>query len=160
MQLKDVLQQFMNVEDWKDEIEHDDSDNTDFINTKFDIDGQVHTLLLITDQDNQTIKVMMVSPIKIPKPRTKEAAIVMNGLNNRINYGNIGFRDDGTIYYRWTMDVEGATAASQQFATMVAAASSAFDTLRGTAIGAAAFSKQSGDEILKDYQKEVAMAAN
>jgi hypothetical protein len=160
MKLKDVLQKFMNVEGWKDEIEHEDSDNTDFINAKLDVDGQAYTLLLITDHDNQTIKIILVSPIKIPKPRTKEAAIVMNGLNNSINYGSIGFQDDGTIYYRWTIYVEGATAASQQFATMVAAASSAFEALRGAAIGAAAFSKQSGEEILKDYQKEVAMAAN
>jgi hypothetical protein len=81
-----------------------------------------------------------------------------NGANH-MNYGNIGFQNDGTIYFRWTMDVEGATAAPHQFATMVAAASSAFETWRGTAIGAAAFSKQSGEEILKDYHEAVEAGA-
>jgi hypothetical protein len=101
----------------------------------------------------------MVSPIKIPKPRMKEAAVVMNGLNNGLSVGNLGFQDDGTIYYRWTIDVEGATAATQQIATMITAAASTFESSRSSAIGATAFSKQSGEEILKDYQEAVEAGA-
>jgi hypothetical protein len=159
MQLKDVLQQFLNSEEWKDEIEHDDSDNTDFISTRYGIKGQTYDLQLTADQDRQVIRVLMVSPITMPGGRRTEAAIVVNGLNSRMGFGNLGINDDGAIYYRWAMDVEGATAAPQQFANMVAMAASAFDNIRCAALGAAAFSKQSGEEILKDYQEAVEAGA-
>src|ERR1700721_4242595 len=152
MQLKDVLQQFLDSREWKDEIEHDDSDNTDFFSTRYGIDGQTYILQLTADQDDQIIRVMMVSPIKVPQPRRTEAAVVVNGLNSRFGFGNLGVNDDGTIYYRWAMDVGGATAAPQQFANMVVMAASVFENM-SAAIGAGAFSKQSGVEILKDYQE-------
>jgi hypothetical protein len=159
MQLKDVLQRFLKLEEWEDEIVHDDDDNTDFIDTRMEIDGQVYTLQLVTDQEKQVIKVTLISPIAMPERRRMEGGIVVNGLNNRMSFGNLGILDDGRIYYRWAMTMDGITATPQQFGSMVAAASSAFDNLRGTAIGTAAFSKQSGQQILKDYHEAVEAGA-
>jgi hypothetical protein len=155
MTLKDVLQQFLNDEQWEDEIVHDDGDNTDFINTGFQIDGQRYRLILITAEKIQTIRALLVSPIKIPKPRAKEAASVLNSLNIHICYGNLEMDNEGAVYYRWGIDIEGTTAAPKQFGSLISAATSAFDELRSSAIGAAAFTKQSAQEIIREYKRAV-----
>ena len=158
MSLKDLLQQFLNDEKWEDEIRHDDDDDTDFIRTDFEIDGQSYGLILITAEQSQTIRVVLISPIKIPKPRAKEAAFVLNYLNSCMSYGHLQMTDDGEVCFRWAMDVEGATAAPAQFAHLIAAATAAFDELRRPAIGAAAFTKQSADDIIAEFKKEVEKA--
>ena len=89
MPLKDLLQQFLNEEEWKDEINHDDDDDTDYINTGYQIDSQNYRLILITDEESQLLKVTLVSPIKIPKLRMKEATFVLNFLNLRSPVGNL-----------------------------------------------------------------------
>jgi hypothetical protein len=153
MSLKDVLQEFMNGEEWEDEIQHDDSDNTDFVNTQIDIDGQIHTLLLLTDDDNHLMQVAMFSPIVVPKERRNDACVLVNGLNNRMRYGNLLIQDSGNFAWRWAVNVEGIIAAPIQIANMFRVAVGAFDTLRRDAMGAAAFSKQSGKELLDNYFK-------
>ena len=160
MPLKDVLQQFLNEEEWKDEINHDADDDTDYINTGYQIDGQNYRLILITDEESQLLKVTLVSPIKIPKLRMKEATFVLNFLNLRSPVGNLAMSfEDGTLFYRWEISVGGATAATQQFRTLIGAASGAFDEIRSAAIGAAAVSKVSVEDIYKDYDEAVKKAA-
>jgi hypothetical protein len=51
------------------------------------------------------------------------------------------------------MDVEGTTAAPKQFNNLLSAASSAFVEVCTAAIGAAAFSKQSAEDIIREYEE-------
>ena len=76
MTLKDVMQQFLNEVEWEDEIEHDDSDDTDFVSTDLQIEEQKYRLILITAEEAKTIRMLLVSPIRIPKQRAKETAFV------------------------------------------------------------------------------------
>jgi hypothetical protein len=152
MALKDVLQQFLDSEQWQDEIAHDDRDDTDFISTGFQIDGQRYRLILITAELPVTLRVVLISPLKIPKARARGAAIVLNALNVRLAYGNLEMDEEGSVYFRWGMDVEGATAVPMQFGHLINAATSAFDELRTAAIGAAAFSKQPAEDIIDEYK--------
>jgi hypothetical protein len=152
MALKDVLQQFLDDEQWHDQIAHDDRDNTDFINTGLQIDGQRYRLILMTAELPVTLRVVLISPLKVPKTRAREAAIVLNALNVRLAFGNHEMDDEGSIYFRWGIDVEGATAVPMQFGHLINAATSAFDELRTAAIGAAAFSKQSAEDIIAEYK--------
>ena len=160
MSLKEVLQEFLKIEEWEDEIYHDSSDDTDFVDTQIYIDGQIHSLMLLTDENNHVMRVAMTSPIVVPKSRGKEASFLVNGLNNAMGYGNLAIQDSGNFIWRWAVNVEGVTAAPIQIANMFRVAVGPFDTLRRTAMGAAAFSKQSGEEILKDYHEAVAVAAD
>jgi len=152
MVLKDVLQQFLDDEQWQDEIAHDDRDDTDFISTGFQIDGQRYRLILITAELPKTIRVLLISPLKVPKARAREAAIVLNALNVRLAYGNLEMDDEGAVYFRWGMDLEGATAVPMQFGHLINAANSAFDEIRAAVIAAAAFSKQSAEDIINNYK--------
>jgi hypothetical protein len=156
MALKDVLQQFLDSENWEDRIAHDDSDNTDFISAGFVIAGQRYRLILITAEVPQTIRVVLISPLKVPKARAREAAIVLNALNVAMAYGNFELDDEGIVSFRWGFDLEGAKAVPQQFGHLINAGTSAFDELRASVIGAAAFSNQSAEEIIRDYKKAIA----
>ena len=49
--------------------------------------GQNYRLILITDEKSQLLKVTLVSPIKVPKLRMKEATFVLNFLNLRSPVG-------------------------------------------------------------------------
>ena len=49
--------------------------------------GQNYRLILITDEESQLLKVTLVSPIKVPKLRMKEATFVLNFLNLRSPVG-------------------------------------------------------------------------
>jgi hypothetical protein len=156
MALKDVLQQFLDDEQWEDQIAHDHSDNTDFINTGFVIDGQRYRLILITADVPQTIRVVLISPLKVPKARSREAAIVLNALNVHMAYGNFELDDEGILSFRWGMDLEFAKAVPQQFGHLINAGTSAFNELRAAVIGAAAFSKQPAETIILEYKKAIA----
>lgn len=153
MALKGIMQQFLDEVDWKDEIEHDNDDATDFVSTGLQIDGQNYRLILITDENAQTIRVSLVSPIRIPKLRVKEAAFVLNAINLRIRFGNLELDDEGVVYYRWGMDIEGGTASPTQFRNLISAASASFDGPRCAAIGASAFTRKTGESIIKEYVK-------
>jgi hypothetical protein len=156
MALKDVLQQFLDSEQWEDRIAHDDSDNTDFISTGFFVDGQRYRLILMTSELAETIRVVLISPLKVPKARSREAAIVLNALNVHMAYGNFELDDEGSVYFRWGMDLEFAQAVPQQFGHLINAGTSAFNELRASVIGAAAFSKQPAETIISDYRKAIA----
>ena len=80
---------------------------------------------------------------------------MLNHLNLRMGYGNLEMAEDGAAYYRWALDVEGATASPEQFGNLIGAASSAFDEIRSAAIGAAAFTKLSAEQIIGEYQAAV-----
>jgi hypothetical protein len=155
MALKDVLQQFLDSENWEDQIAHDDSDNTDFISTGLVIDGQRYRLILIAAEVLQTIRLVLISPLKVPKARSRETAIVLNALNVHMAYGNFEMDDEGSVYFRWGFDVEGATAVPEQFGHLINAGTSAFNQLRASVIGAASFSKQPAETIILEYKKAI-----
>jgi len=154
MTLKDILQRCLNELEWKDAIEHDESDDTDYVSTGYLIDGQSYRLVLVTSEKDQILRIMLVSPLRIPKSRIREAALVLNFLNSRMSVGNLEIDATDMLYYRWAIDVEGASAAPAQFKTMIGAATAAFDERRCTAIGAAVFSVMPAEDIIESYVQE------
>ena len=155
MSLKEVFQEALDELEWADEIRHDDSDNSNYVNTLFGIDGQIYALLISTHEYSKTIKLYLTSPIRIPKARSKEGAYVLNYFNCCIPFGNLESSEEGSVYYRWCIDVEGTTPSTKQFLNMINAATRSFSELRVAAIGAAAFSKNPVEEILREYNEAV-----
>ena len=160
MTFKEVFQAALDQMEWDDDIAHDDSDNTDFINTGYSIDGQSYRLILVTDEDRQRISISMKSPISIPKNRQKDGAFVVNALNVGLSVGNLEFTENGSIYYRWAIDVDGSAPSADQIKTLIGAAGSAFDELRASMLGKVAFTKQTGEEIVAEYREAVSQMSS
>ena len=160
MTLKEAFQQALDQLGWSDEITHDDSDDTDFINTGYSIDGQSYRLTIITDERRQRLAVSMKCPIAIPKARQIDGAIVINALNVGLVVGNLEFPADGSVHYRWAIDVDGTTPSPEQIKVLINSATGTFDELRVSIIGQVAFTKQSGEEIVSEYWQAVEQLNN
>lgn len=97
----------------------------------------------------------MISSIKIPVARIKEAAFVINHLNYGLSFGNLEISGDGDVYFRWGVDVEGSTPGTKQIYNLISAAGSAFSEFRVGAIGDSAFTELSGEKIVTDFEEVV-----
>lgn len=155
MTLKDVLQDALDQMGWEDDIDHDESDNTDFINTGYSIDDQPYRLIIIADEDTQRFSVTMKSSIAIPKSRQKDAALVVNALNVGLSVGNLEFSENGSVYFRWAIDVDGSTPSPDQIRSLIVFAEYAFDELRASTIAKVVFTKQGGEKIVGEYREAV-----
>jgi len=153
MALKDVLQQFLNDVKWKDEIKHADNENTDFISVGYEIGGQSYRLLVITDEKFKTLAALLTSPIRIPTPRAKEATFVLNFLNVHLRCGHFEMGENGEVFFNWVIDTDGTAAAPKQIGSLISAAAASFSEQNCTAIGAAAFSKQSAEDIIEELKQ-------
>jgi hypothetical protein len=148
MTLKDVLQQFLNDEEWEVEITYNDSDDTYSITEDYEIDDQRYIVSLTTSEEPQEIGIYMFSPIKIPKTRAKEAALVLNHLNSGTRFGTFIIGVTGGVFFRCHIAVDGATAAPERFAWLLNTAADAFFDTRVESIAAAAFTKRSAADII------------
>jgi hypothetical protein len=155
MPLKDLLQQALGELEWQGKIHHDDKDDSDFIRTSYQIGDQKYGLLLVVGETTKTISLTVISSIKIPVARLKEAAFVINHLNYGLSFGNLELSGDGNVYFRWGLDVEGATPGTRQIHNLIGAAGSAFSEFRVGAIGDVAFTELPGEKIIADYDSAV-----
>jgi hypothetical protein len=155
MSLKKLLQQALDELKWQGQIQHDDKDDTDYIRTSYRINDQKYGLLIVVGEATKTISLTVISSIKIPASRIKEAAFVVNHLNYGLSFGNLEISGDGDVYFRWGLDVEGSTPGTKQIYNLISAAGSAFSEFRVGAIGDSAFTELSGEKIIADYEDVV-----
>lgn len=156
MTLKEALQQFLTERKWDDEIQHDDDSGVDRVATLYRIDTREYTLILQAEETTQTMQILMISSLRIPKDRAPQAALVINFLNSLTECGRLAFdKDSGELNFHWTIDVEGTVPAARQFHNMINAAASAFDPASCQALAAVVFSKLSPEEIIQNFTEEI-----
>ena len=156
MKLKQVFQQFLDEEKWEDKIEFDGYDHSDFVATNFVIMGQTYQLHIATYENLREIKVVLTPPIKFSASRRDDACRLVNDLNLRIRAGNLEINNDGMLYYRWNISVEGVEATPRQFNALLSTAISVFDEIRTASLGAVAFTQLPIDQVLFEYNSAVA----
>jgi len=152
--LKDVFQAALDKWEWSDKIEHDDSDDTDYISTDYSIDQQKYRLVIFTDERTRDIVINLYSPIIIPPDRQNAGAFLMNFFNSGLRASaSIMMSPDGKVVYKNSTNVSGTSASVEQFEILKALAGVIFEseTQRTRAIGAVAFTKQSIDSIIEDF---------
>ncbi len=152
MSLRELLENALKEREWDQEVIHDDDDNSDYVNVQFTIDNQNYLLQIIADDEMETLRVLLFSNIKIPTGRLKEASQVINWFNYRLNYGNFDLEPDGKVYYRWGLALRDAKPATTQIHILISTAADAFDETHVSAIASCAFTKQSAEDIIKDFE--------
>ena len=156
MLLKDAFQAAMDEWEWEDSIDHDESDDTYIMRTRYYIEGQSYSFVILTDEDRKWITISVKSPVIIPEARRADAAVLLNYFNCGIRIGKLCVHeDDGTVYYENTMDIEGTEPAPMLFSNMRDRAGSAFDESRCNAIGALSFTKQKLRSIIEEYEESL-----
>lgn len=160
MPLTKVLKQWMDLEEWADEIEVNEFRNSSRVSTDFAINGQVYKAFIEVFELDERLSVYLYSPFLVPPPRAQEMARVVNRINMRLGLGRLGFDDDedsNRIQFLATIDVEGGSLAVKQIGSMVGAAVGTFNPY-GELLAAVALTKQSGDALWTSFLEEEAAA--
>jgi hypothetical protein len=76
----------------------------------------------------------------------------LNFLNVKPHVGNLEVSEDGTVCFRWAIDVKGTTASPKQFDSLLGVAASTFNNV-GSTIGTVAFTKQSAEDVIRDFEQ-------
>ena len=111
MQITKVVAQYMNDEEWTDEIEVSDDRSASTVRTQLGIEDQGYRLFLEANEVGEVFTVYMYSPFKVPANRIDAAAKILNRINRtRLRLGRLAVLDNGEaspIQFACSIDVEG-----------------------------------------------------
>ena len=156
MLLIEAFQSALNEWDWDDEIEHDESDGTDFMRTSLSLHEQSFSFVVWTDQARQWIGLSLRSPLIIPEIRRDTAAILCNFFNAGMRIGKfVAYPADGGVCFEQIIDIEGSDPTSQLFSNLRIAAESAFGEKRFAAFVDGALTDRDIEVIIGDFLEAV-----
>ena len=123
MQITKVVAQYMNDEEWTDEIEVSDDRSASTVATQLGIEDQGYRLFLEANEVGEVFTVYMYSPFKVPANRIDATAKILNRINRtRLRLGRLAVLDNGEaspIQFACSIDVEGGALAPGQIGTII-----------------------------------------
>ena len=156
MQITKVVAQYMNDEEWTDEIEVSDDRSASTVATQLGIEDQGYRLFLEANEVGEVFTVYMYSPFKVPANRIDAAAKILNRINRtRLRLGRLAVLDNGDaspILFACSIDVEGGALAPGQIGTIIGVCFSLgrFHQL----LSAVALTKMSEDKLWEEFVEE------
>ena len=156
MQITKVVAQYMNDEEWTDEIEVSDDRSASTVATQLGIEDQGYRLFLEANEVGEVFTVYMYSPFKVPANRIDAAAKILNRINRtRLRLGRLAVLDNGEaspIQFACSIDVEGGALAPGQIGTIIGVCFSLgrFHQL----LSAVALTKMSEDKLWEEFVEE------
>ena len=122
--LTSALREFLDEEDWADEIEFSEDRSSARVSTNILIDGQPVRTFFEVDEDAETFGLYMYTSFSAPPSRMTGVARILNRLNSRIRLGRLCCVDDddsNPIQFKAAIDVEGSALTARQIAVMLGA---------------------------------------
>ena len=156
MQITKVVAQYMNDEEWTDEIEVSDDRSASTVATQLGIEDQGYRLFLEANEVGEVFTVYMYSPFKVPANRIDATAKILNRINmTRLRLGRLAVLDNGEaspIQFACSIDVEGGALAPGQIGTIIGVCFSLgrFHQL----LSAVALTKMSEDKLWEEFVEE------
>ena len=156
MQITKVVAQYMNDEEWTDEIEVSDDRSASTVATQLGIEDQGYRLFLEANEVGEVFTVYMYSPFKVPANRIDATAKILNRINwTRLRLGRLAVLDNGEaspIQFACSIDVEGGALAPGQIGTIIGVCFSLgrFHQL----LSAVALTKMSEDKLWEEFIEE------
>ena len=156
MQITKVVAQYMNDEEWTDEIEVSDDRSASTVATQLGIEDQGYRLFLEANEVGEVFTVYMYSPFKVPANRIDATVKILNRINRtRLRLGRLAVLDNGEaspIQFACSIDVEGGALAPGQIGTIIGVCFSLgrFHQL----LSAVALTKMSEDKLWEEFVEE------
>ena len=156
MQITKVVAQYLNDEEWTDEIEVSDDRSASTVRTQLGIEDQGYRLFLEANEVGEVFTVYMYSPFKVPANRIDATAKILNRINRtRLRLGRLAVLDNGEaspIQFACSIDVEGGALAPGQIGTIIGVCFSLgrFHQL----LSAVALTKMSEDKLWEEFVEE------
>lgn len=156
MQITKVVAQYMNNEEWTDEIEVSDDRSASTVATQLGIEDQGYRLFLEANEVGEVFTVYMYSPFRVPANRIDATVKILNRINRtRLRLGRLAVLDNGEaspIQFACSIDVEGGALAPGQIGTIIGVCFSLgrFHQL----LSAVALTKMSEDKLWEEFVEE------
>ena len=160
MPLTQLIQDFMDMEEWKDEISIDAEDRTCSLQFKYG-DGELSfQAYLEADEARSWLKVFFYNQMTIPEKRYVEACELVNSINQRLGTGRFCALSKGPFQYRQVVDLEGTGSWKPVLVSnLLNMAMSAFSNW-SEELGAVVFTKSSAKEILAALDEQQSSDSN
>ena len=156
MQITKVVAQYMNNEEWTDDIEVSDDRSASTVATQLGIEDQGYRLFLEANEVGEVFTVYMYSPFRVPANRIDATVKILNRINRtRLRLGRLAVLDNGEaspIQFACSIDVEGGALAPGQIGTIIGVCFSLgrFHQL----LSAVALTKMSEDKLWEEFVEE------
>jgi tetratricopeptide (TPR) repeat protein len=157
MPLTSVLKEFLNEQDWQDEIDVNEEHTHAQLRTSFEIDGQSYAAFIEVNESVETVAVYLYTPINVAPARRGEIALLLNEINCQLGLGRFATaHDDEPRPVQWcgAIDVEGSTLSSAQIVVLVSAGINACQNY-ASAISAVALTEVSAQDVLEHALSEI-----
>jgi len=158
MPLTAVLQQWLDAEEWQDEIEIDDDRKNSSLVTKFVINDQAHRLFLEAHEETKTFCVYLYSPFNVPPARIADMVRILNRINfSYAKAGRLACNDDkesNPVQFQRVIVVEGSSLVPKQIGVMASEAVDVFNVF-GELLAAIALTKQPVEDLWSNHIEEM-----
>lgn len=148
MKLHDIVQQYLDLVEWRDSIRIADDGEASSMGTQLVLHDQTCRLYVDTDERRTMILVYLYAPFRVREAKRTEAVELINALHRRFPIGRLEMDPaDGELRYRHSVDVEHVQPTAEFVGDMVSGAAAIFDRYL-PALAEVAFTERSAREIL------------
>jgi hypothetical protein len=148
MPLTQLIQDFVDDVQWKDEISIDTEQKCSGLPFKYGNDDLSFQVYLEADEARSWLKIFFYNEMTIPEKRYAEACELVNAINQRIGLGRLSAISKGAFQFRQVVDLEGTgSPTTLVIKNLIGAAMDVFSTW-SEELGAVIFTKMSAKEIL------------
>lgn len=156
MPITKVVAEFMNSEEWEDDINVSEDRVASSVETKLNIEDQGYRIFLEANEAGEVFSVYMYSPFSVPANRIDATVRILNRINRtKLRLGRLAILDNGEaspIQFAYSIDLEGGVLAPQQISTVIGLCFSLghFHQL----LSAVALTKLSEDKLWEEFLEE------
>lgn len=122
MRCTQAIQDFLDAQEWTDEIEVNEDRTSGRLATSMTLNDQSCRLYVEAEETEERVYVFLYFPIKTPPARLPEVARLLNRINAPMKLGRLALFDDedaNYIQYKAAIDVEDGTIVGTQIASMI-----------------------------------------
>lgn len=122
MPLTAVVAQFLNNEEWEDEISVSEDRLRATVSTTIGIQSQPYRLFFEIYEDDQRVSVFLYSPFTVPPERAAAMARILNRINFQLTFGRLAFQDEGEaepIQFLAVIDADSSSLSVQQVSILL-----------------------------------------
>ena len=156
MPLTEVVKEWMDSEDWKDEIEIKNGRKAARVVTNFSIHSQPHRVYLEVNEPLQFFEVYVYSVFHVPPARMPQITRVINRINYGLRTGRLACCDDedaNSVQFKCIIDVEGSRLGPSQVGRMLSAGIWTFEKY-GPFLATIALTRVDENEAWVDFLEE------
>lgn len=151
-----VLQEFLDLNEWNDEIEDDEASGKARLNTRLTVAGQSCRLYIDAFDDGQTapsLSLFIYTPFRVNLENYSEACMVVNAINYQSRFVRFEINPSGgDLRAVASTDLRGAQVSGQHVDAMLDAAVWCTDHWMPT-LAAVAISGRSAADVLKEHDE-------